>query len=164
MRILRPLLFVEIIDDAGKPVPPGESGRVVLTSTVCRGTPFLRYDIGDLGCSVAADQDEAGIRALTELQGRSAGLLRLPSGKVINCIFWNHLFKEFHEIQQFQVVVVKDREVLLRFKGTPWPTDRAHHARGVLRRFLGDIPITIQWVDQIPLTSQGNLVQVVREG
>jgi phenylacetate-CoA ligase len=161
--VLRPLVFVEIVDDAGKPVPPGEAGRLILTSTICRGTPFLRYDIGDVGCSAAEDYDEAGIRELRELHGRSAGLLRLPSGKVINCLYWNHFFKEFGEVQQFQVVVVKDRELLLRLKGTPWKEERDNQVRQLLQKFLGDIPIKIAWVEQIPLTIQGKLVQVIHE-
>ena len=48
LRVLRPWLFVEIVDQNGKPVKPGEPGRMLWTSTICRGTPFLRYDIGDL--------------------------------------------------------------------------------------------------------------------
>jgi len=163
LRVLRPLLMVEIVDEHNRPVPPGQSGRLLWTSTCCRGTPFVRYDIGDIGCASPQDQDESGIRALTELQGRSAGLLRLPSGHTINCLFWNHLFKEFREIQQFQVVILNDRELLLNLKGTPWGAERESHVRRILQRLLGDLPVSVRWVDRIPLTSQGKLVQVVRQ-
>jgi len=163
LQVLRPLVFVEIVDEAGNPAPPGQSGRLVWTSTVCRGTPLLRYDVGDIGCSAPEDQDEAGVRALTQLQGRAAGLLKLPTGKTINCLFWNHLFKEFQEVQHFQVVIVKDRELLLNLKGTPWAGSREDHLRRILRQFLGEMPVRVAWVDRIPLSAQAKLVQVVRQ-
>ena len=104
LHILRPWLFVEVVNDQGYPASPGETGRLLMTSTVNRGTPFLRYEIGDLGTYASAHCTEAGITALESLQGRVSGLLRLSNGKVIQNTFWNHLFKEFSEVQQFQVV------------------------------------------------------------
>lgn len=163
LRVLRPLLFVEIVDENNRPAAPGQTGRLLWTSTCCRGTPFLRYDVGDLGCSAGRDQDESGVRALTELHGRAAGLLTLPGGRTINCLFWNHLFKEFHEVQQFQVVIRRDRELQLNLKGTPWGAEREDHVRHLLARLLGDLPVQVRWVPRIPLTSQGKLVQVVRQ-
>lgn len=161
--ILRPLLFLEIVDAKGRPVAPGETGRLIWTSTVCRGTPFLRFDVGDAGTFEAADADESGIRAIRELQGRFAGLLRLPNGKLINCIFWNHLLKEFPEVEQFQVVLRDEKAVHFRLKGRPFESDQEQELRRILGGLLSDVPVTISWVDRIPLTSQGKLIQVVRE-
>jgi phenylacetate-CoA ligase len=42
LHVMRPWLFLEILNDRGRPVAPGEVGRLVWTSTICRGTPFLR--------------------------------------------------------------------------------------------------------------------------
>jgi phenylacetate-CoA ligase len=40
-------VFVELLDDDDRPVGPGETGRVILTSLYNFGTPFIRYEIGD---------------------------------------------------------------------------------------------------------------------
>jgi len=160
---VRPYLLVEVVDDAGKPVGPGEPGRLVWTSTVCRGTPFLRYDIGDSGLYSAEGADESGIRAIQELHGRDAGILKLPNGKVINCIFWNHLFKEFVEVEQFQVALLSSQTVELRLKGTAFPPEREARLRSVLGGLLNGVPVSIRWMDRIPLTREGKLMQVVRE-
>ena len=40
-------VLVELLDDSGEPVRPGETGQVVLTSLYNYATPFIRYDIGD---------------------------------------------------------------------------------------------------------------------
>ncbi len=161
--ILRPWLFLEVVDSRGRPAGPGESGRLLWTSTVCRGTPFLRYDVGDLGAFESADQNESGIFALRELHGRVGGLLRLPDGKTVNCLYWNHLFKEFSEVQQFQVVLKKDGRLQFLLKGRGFTLPRETELRTALKDFLGGLSVQISWVDNIPLTSQGKLMQVVNE-
>jgi phenylacetate-CoA ligase len=163
MFVLRPHVFLEIVDRNGAPAAPGESGRIVCTSTVCRGTPFLRYEVGDAASYSAGHHDESGIRAISEIQGRIAGLLQLPNGKVINCLYWNHLLKGFSEIHQFQVVLRRTGSIDLLLKGDGLSAQREVHLQGVFQNFLGDVPVHLNWVERIPLTPQGKLVQVVRE-
>jgi phenylacetate-CoA ligase len=163
MCVARPFVYVDIVDDAGRPVPPGQAGRLIWTSTVGRGTPFLRYDIGDLGAADACDQDESGVYRLTSLCGRHAGLLTLPGGKTLSALFWNHLFKEFPEVVQFQVALVEDRGIELRLKGKPFSREREMDLRRILLNFMGPLPVNIVWMAAIPLTQQGKLLQVVRE-
>ena len=162
LSVMRPLVFLEIVDKDGRPAAPEEPGRLICTSTVCRGTPFLRYEIGDVAAYRAEDADESGIGAIGQLQGRIAGLLELPGGKTINCIFWNHLFKEYEEVQQFQVQIRGEAGITLLFKGVPFEADREDSLRGKLRAFLGEIPVRIDWLPALPLTDQGKLLQVVR--
>jgi len=46
---LRPeLMIAEIVDEEGKPLPPGEIGEVVVTPMDVKGMPLLRYRTGDL--------------------------------------------------------------------------------------------------------------------
>jgi phenylacetate-CoA ligase len=163
LAVLRPWLFVEVVNDSGKPVAPGESGRLLWTSTICRGTPILRYDIGDLGSFLPLHEDESGVSALSALHGRSAGILDLPDGRKINCLYWNHLLKEFPEVRQFQIVVHEDGSLECLLKGSGFTASREAALRAVARSFLGAIQISFRWVEQIPLTRRGKLLQVVRE-
>ncbi len=163
LHVLRPHQFLEIVDRNGRPAGPGESGRLILTSTVCKGTPFLRYEIGDIGVYESAYSDASGIRAISELQGRTAGLLTLPDGTVMNCLYWNHLLKEFPEIHQFQVAMCREGSIELRLTGPGLTQSREQSLLDMLRVRLRTIPLRIQWMERIPLTPQGKLVQVVRE-
>jgi phenylacetate-CoA ligase len=165
LSVLRPWLFVEIVDHNGKPAKPGESGRMLWTSTICRGTPFLRYEVGDMASYLADGHDESGIHKICELQGRTAALLELPNGRVINNLFWNHLFKEYSEVEQFQVVVRNSdsRELRILLRGSGFSSEREAQCRRTLDDLLGDIPKHFVWVKQIPRTAQGKLLQVVRE-
>ncbi len=46
---LRPeLAYVEILDDDGNPVPPGETGEVTVTPLGVKGMPLLRFRTGDI--------------------------------------------------------------------------------------------------------------------
>lgn len=163
LEVLRPWLYLEVVDQHGLPVAPGETGRLVWTSTICRGTPFLRYDVEDMGMFTAAHQNESGIFALAELHGRKAGLLELPDGRTINNLYWNHFFKDFPEVRQFQVTLLLSGDIRILLRGGGFANGREQHARTILNHFLGPIPVAFEWVEKIPLTSQGKLVQVVRE-
>jgi phenylacetate-CoA ligase len=163
LRVLRPWLYVEIVDELGRQVRAGETGRMVWTSTICRGTPFLRYEIGDLATFRDNGIDDAGIFAIEELQGRVGSIFKLPNGKSVSALFWNHFWKEFPEVRQFQIVLVNGDSVRILLKGQQFSNDRETQCKNLLRHTLGTTPVDIRWVDEIPRTPQGKLIQVIRE-
>jgi phenylacetate-CoA ligase len=163
LEVMRPWVFGEVVDEHGRPAEPGTPGRLLWTSTVCRGTPFLRYEIEDLGAYARDGHDESGIVRLSELHGRSSGLLQLPDGRKVSNLYWNHLFKDIPGIKQFQVVLRANGSVKLLLCGPGIKADAEQHLRTVLGNFLRDIPVDIERVDHIPLTKQGKRVHVVRE-
>jgi phenylacetate-CoA ligase len=163
LQVMRPWLYLEVLNDRGRPVAPGEIGRLVWTSTVCRGTPFLRYDVEDLGTFRASDANESGVAAIDVLHGRVSGLLELPGGRKINNIYWNHFFKEIKEVAQFQVILRKDRSLQILLRGNGFSQEREAGVRTLLAHFLGDTRVNLEWVERIPLTKEGKLVQVYRD-
>jgi phenylacetate-CoA ligase len=70
-------LFVEVVDDANRPLPIGEEGRIVVTSLTNKAMPFIRYEIGDVGI---LSRDEKGL-VIKKLSGRINDTIVLPSGK-----------------------------------------------------------------------------------
>ena len=72
---------IEITDDKGKPVPPGELGdRVLLTIFSRRTQPLIRYEISDM-LRVAEGSCSCGrpFRFLAEIEGRQEDVLHFPS-------------------------------------------------------------------------------------
>ncbi|MFH0822039.1 MAG: AMP-binding protein [Pseudomonadota bacterium] len=163
LRVLRPFLFLEIVDDFGKPVAPGQIGRLVWTSTVCRGTPFLRYDIGDMGTWEPEDADESGIRRIRRLHGRKGDVFLLPHGKTISGLFWNHLFKDYPQVNRFQVVLTRERGIKLLLQGQGFSAEQEAGLKRVLAGTVGAVPVAVSWMESIPLSPQGKLVQVINE-
>ena len=162
LKPLRPLLYLEILNSKGKTASYGEPGRLIWTSTVCQGTPFLRYDCGDIASFDRPDVDESGIRRITNIHGRSAGLMHL-NGKLISGLFWNHLFKDYPEVEQFQVVLRSDTAIEVRIKGKPMSCNGEATMRSVLKGMAGDTNINLKWVAHIERSRQGKLEQVIRE-
>jgi phenylacetate-CoA ligase len=161
LHVLRPFVFVELVDDDGRPAAPGQPGRVVVTSTGNRGTPFLRYDIGDVASASAESRDASGVTRLDELLGRAGSVVRLASGATVSNNYWNHLFKELDGVSQFQVRLQRDGSLTLSFVGERFGGEREAWLRSTLRDFLGPVPVRIAWVDAIPATRMGKRLQVV---
>jgi len=72
-------LFIEVLDDNNKPVPDGETGKLVITSLYNKAHPFIRYEIGDIGSICKLDSRNV---ILEKLEGRNEDLVYLSSGKV----------------------------------------------------------------------------------
>ncbi len=73
-------VFVEILDHAGDPCPPGAAGRVIVTPLHNFAMPLLRYEIGDFAEPGARCRCDRGLPVLTRILGRTRNMLRLPSG------------------------------------------------------------------------------------
>lgn len=79
-RISGELLHVEVLDNDNRPLPPGQVGKIVVTSFFNKAMPFIRYEVGDRGAIVYDDKNRP---LLKQLYGRLNDTLRLPSGKVV---------------------------------------------------------------------------------
>jgi len=72
-------IFIEIVDDNGKPLPDGETGRIIVTSLHNRAMPFIRYEIGDIGS--ISKRRKGRYQILESLQGRTNDVIALRGGK-----------------------------------------------------------------------------------
>src|SRR5262249_31081588 len=71
-------LYVEILDDAGPPVEPGQPGEIVVTGGVNPNLPLIRYRTGDY----AALDFNAAIPRLIDFAGRQPVHFSCGSGRV----------------------------------------------------------------------------------
>jgi phenylacetate-CoA ligase len=160
---------VEIVDDAGEPVPVGKEGRILITNLHNYILPFIRYDIGDAGVS----SDKAcpcgrGLPLLGGLIGRTTDIILTKSGKAIPGLVLPWDIFAFLGAEQFQIVQESYDRVVVKIV-----LDREHqHAQAekriaeeVVRRYrpiLGeDIDIDVEFVDHIPVTKTGKRRVVV---
>lgn len=72
-------LLVEILDDNGNEVNPGEEGKVIVTSLFNKAMPFIRYELGDL--AIKSHKTKDGYSILEKVTGRTNDFAVLPSGK-----------------------------------------------------------------------------------
>lgn len=95
-------LYVEVVDDAGRPCGSGETGRIVVTDLHNTATPFMRYAIGDLG----AMGEPCGLPfpVLERVEGRLQEVIVKPDGERLTALFVPHLMKEFAWVDGYQIV------------------------------------------------------------
>jgi phenylacetate-CoA ligase len=74
--------LVELVNVAGNPVAPGETGRVLLTSLYNYAAPFIRYEIGDYA-TLASSPCPSGrtLGRVLRVEGRSRNALKTHKGE-----------------------------------------------------------------------------------
>lgn len=77
---LRDDLWVEIIDEEGRSLPPGQTGEITVTTLSRRAMPFLRYRTGDEGLLLAAPCPCGALRPRIKTLGRLSDRFSLPGG------------------------------------------------------------------------------------
>ena len=147
--------FVEIVDDAGRPVPPGTEGNIVVTCLTNYAMPLLRYWIGDRGSLLPDDTvaGHPGTQALQHVSGRSVDVFRTRDETRVDGEYFTHLLYFRPWVRKFQVVQKAREHVLfkcVRANGGPARSeleDIAAKARLVMGadcrvdfEFPGDLP------------------------
>lgn len=158
-------LYVEILDDEGRPTPPGEEGNVVVTDLFNYGMPFIRYVNGDRAvagwksCSCGR-----GLPMITRVTGRRLDVLSTPDGRTIPGELFPHVLKDFPQIRRFQVVQRSPETITLKLVAPVLSGDDQRQLLDSLGTCLGDVVgVELEFVHDIPLTKVGKHKVVVRE-
>ncbi len=156
---------VRIVDEAGRALPVGEVGDVVISNLVDRATVLLNYRLGDLA-ALLPDPGPCG-RSLPMMslpQGRRNDCIELPAGRSIHSCIMNRLFDKVEDIWQWQAV----QETLSHFRLAVVAgenCDRAQLRERVLAWFaewLGQgVTVDLSFVDSIERTAAGKLRTVI---
>lgn len=99
-------LVVELLDDEGQPVGPGEAGQVVVTDLMNRGMPLIRYRLGDLAEAAEGPcRCGRGQPLLRRVTGRTADFLVRPDGGLVAGVsLIERTLTELPGIRQLQLV------------------------------------------------------------
>ena len=112
MALLCPDLYVEIVDEKGRPLPSGERGEIVVTGGRNRCLPLLRYRTGDY----AALRFVGGQPYLSDFQGRAPVEIVNSQGSLISNLDIIGALRDF-PLVGFSFSQNADRSFLLRFCG-----------------------------------------------
>jgi phenylacetate-CoA ligase len=134
--LLQPGLYVEIIDAAGRALPPGERGEICVTGGFNFCLPLIRYRTGDTAI-LGLSNDEPVLRAFS---GRRAVRYRTASGAWINNIDISHALAGL-SAAQFAVHQDATGAITLSLSGDA--VADAPVAQAALATLIGDLPITI---------------------
>ena len=157
-------LLVEVVDDAGQPAPAGEEGRIVVTDLHNAATPFVRYEVGDIG--VIAPADEAcpcgrPFPILKSVDGRIQDVLQTPNGPMTT-IFFTFTLQKFPWVEGFQVVQHEQGRVLVRLLSRAELTpERLAPVTAALRVRLGAMAIDYERAAELSRRPNGKVQLVI---
>jgi phenylacetate-CoA ligase len=157
--------IVEIVDDEGAPVPPGEIGRVICTGLANQTQPLIRYEIGDLA-SWATEPCPCGrsqFPVLEQLVGRMEDVIVGENGQAM--VRFHGIFVNLTNVLEGQVI----QEALDRIRVRVVTRDafceddmRTIRAR-IAEERLGKMTVEIERVAEIERTERGKFRAVINK-
>lgn len=150
---------VRIVDAEGRDLPPGESGQVVVSNLVNRGTVLLNYRLGDIA-RIRPERCPCGrsLPLMTYVQGRADDHVLLPSGRRLHAQAIRTIFTNETQVRQYQVVQRGPREFDLAIVAAVG-CDRERIRRSVASRlgdwFGPDVTVRVRFVDALERTPAG---------
>jgi phenylacetate-CoA ligase len=155
--------IVEIVDDEGRPLGPGEEGRIVCTSLLNDVQPLVRYEIGDLGrwgsrpCPCGRWQ----LPVLEEVVGRIEDAVIGPDGREIVriCSLQDVPHVIASQLVQEQLDLIRVRVITER----GFNEADARMIRDIIgTRRLGPVRIEVERVTELEKTPAGKVRRVIR--
>ena len=160
--IMTPNVYIELLNEEGNPVSPGERGYVVVTSLVARGMPLIRYQVGDLAVQLPVDQIPGSkslpFPLLAKVVGRDTDLVYTPSGEALVVHSFTGIFEHIPEIAQFRVIQNDRDGIIIEYiPGEDFEPSILEQVGQAIRKNIEDeaFTITFRAVSQIPNTASG---------
>ena len=156
--------IVEVLDEVGQPVAPGETGEAVITGLTSAAQPFIRYRTGDvLRLAREPAAGGQGLHVIAEVTGRQTDFVVAADGRVMHALAVIYVLRAVPGIAQFKCVQhAIDRMEVMIVPDAHW-NDAAHHAVVAgLRARLGDtLRVDVRMLDEIPPEASGKHRYVV---
>jgi phenylacetate-CoA ligase len=131
------VVLVEILNDRRERVPMGDEGEIVVTLLVNFAMPLVRYATGDRGHLVPTPCP-CGLPfpVLGGLTGREVDFVELEGGRRISPYTFSCLLEQIPGLQQYQVVQIDRRSLLVR--AVLDPNANAQYLEGHIEAALRD--------------------------
>jgi len=159
-------IILEVLDEQGQPVAPGEIGEAVMTALESFAQPFIRYRTGDVvRLSDEPCRTGRGLHVIGEVMGRMTDFIVRSDGVIMHALAVIYILRAVEGIAEFKVVqhTVHDIEVLV-VPNSGWRDSvRAAIEHGLQSRLGGDVRVDLRLVDMIPPESSGKYRYVVSE-
>ena len=158
-------LYIEILDNKNQVVPPGETGRIVVTSLFNKAHPFIRYDIGDIG-SLTPNQNTK-TQSLKTLVGRTNDIAHLPSGKTVPGLTFYYVTKSIIEkdgnVKEFVVTqTAKDRFLIQYVSAKALLDSEIEHIKKALSDYLEPgLQLEFRRLEVLERSGSGKLKQFI---
>lgn len=158
------LLLLEIVDDRDRSVPPGTSGRVIITPLFSTGQPLIRYDQGDIGVLSGGCSCGRGLPHLERLDGRVTHMFRHPDGRRI-LRGLPERFRQLLDAGMWQIAQTGPLDFEIRYVPRDWTRsgDEAAVADGFRQWYFDDARVSFKRLHELVPTPAGKFIEYVYE-
>jgi len=164
LHITAEYLAIEILDEQGRPVPPGQCGEVVVTNFESQSFPFIRYRTGDLA---ALDDRQCpcgrSLPLIANVSGRTNDCLVATDGRLVHDSALNYVIRALQGVNAYKIVqeTLTDVHVMI-VPGPGLVDDVADRIVPRYRQLLGaEVNVRVETVPDIPREPSGKFRHVV---
>jgi phenylacetate-CoA ligase len=162
-------VFVEVLREDGTPCPPGEVGKLFVTSLHNLAMPLIRYDLGDWVEVGSPCPCGRGLPVISRIVGRTQNMLVMPSGErrwpLLSSADIEAMLDVAPSIRQYQFVQKAPDLIELRLAAAEVLTDNeeARLAAWVRAKFGAPFRIVFAYLDELPRTAAGKFEEFICE-
>jgi len=154
-----PEQIVEVLDEKGETVSPGERGRIICTQLRNTIMPLMRYDTGDLAVQGDYEPCNCGRRlpTLVSIEGRDDSFIVNKTGERISPRVLDGSLSQNPEIRIYEAYQRQEGQLLLRLVlKDPGSDPSSLTGVSALRKGFGDgVDLTVEVVEDLPLQASG---------
>jgi phenylacetate-CoA ligase len=157
-------IILEVLNEQGQQVVPGETGEAVMTALESFAQPFIRYRTGD----VVRLTDEPcrggrGLQVIDNVLGRTTDFVVRSDGAIMHALAVIYVLRAIPGVGEFKIVQhsVQDIEVQVVPNARWEEGGRAAIEDGLHQRLGRDVRIAFHLVDAIPPEASGKHRYVV---
>jgi phenylacetate-CoA ligase len=166
MHITADRLIVEIVDDDGRLLPPGQAGEIVVTNLDTPEMPFIRYRTGDVG-ALATHSCSCGrsLPLLERVDGRKTDFIIAPDGRMMHGLSLIYVVREVSGIESFRITQKRltsfELEIVRNQQYDPTSEERIRS--GFRQRLRAPVAVNIHYTESITPTASGKTRHVISE-
>lgn len=157
-------IILEVLDEAGRPVAPGEMGEATITHLCSEAQPFIRYRTGDM----VRQSDELcrngrGLHVIGEVVGRRTDFIVRPDGAIMHALSVIYILRAVPGVGEFKIVQhAVDRIEVLIVPNPSWQDAAKDTVAGQFRARMGEsVRVEIVLCESIPPEASGKHRYVV---
>ena len=156
-------VLVEVVDEAGRAVAPGEVGRVLVTTLQNYLMPLIRYELGDMAELGGASPCGRGLPVLNRIIGRVRNVVTLPDGRRRWIVPGSDRYTAIGPVRQYQIVQHSLEDIELRLAvDAPLTQEQEAALTTAVRDALGHaFPVRFTYLDEVPRGPGGKYEDVI---
>jgi len=156
LTISEDLYFIEVLDENGNDVKPGEIGLITITDLYSKATPLIRYQIGDMAI---VDENfykfNEQFRYFVSVEGRTNDIFELEDGSLIYSHLWFVYFRTEEWIEKFKVIQRDRKNIEIQLQANCFEEEKLQLLKDKITKLYPIVDFTWKITNKIEL-DKGN--------